>query len=42
MITVAVICLFLALIIGIVWPRPEPALVCVLIAVIALIFKFAP
>lgn len=42
MITVAVTSLVLAFFIGIVWPTPEPAIVCVFIAAIALCFKFLP
>jgi hypothetical protein len=42
MLTVAVIALFLIFFLGVLWPTPEPTLVCLLIMVIALIFKFLP
>jgi len=42
MITVAIIAITLALFLGILWPTPGPSWVCMLIAAIALTFKFLP
>jgi len=42
MLTIAVIAMLLAFLLAVVWPTSEPALVCLLIGVISLIFKFAP
>lgn len=42
MITLAILALILALFLGLLWPRPEPALTCVLIAGLSLLMRFAP
>lgn len=42
MITVAVMAFLLMVFLAILWPTSEPALVCLLIGVVALIFKFLP
>jgi len=42
MITVAIIALIVGLFLGIFWHSPEPTLIAMCIAVIALAFRFAP
>ena len=42
MITLAILSLILAFFLGILWPTPNPALTCVLIAFVSLVMRFAP
>lgn len=42
MITIAILALILAFFLRLLWPRPEPALTCVLIAVVSIVMRFAP
>lgn len=42
MITIAILALILAFFLGLLWPRTEPAVTCVLIAGLSLLMRFAP
>jgi hypothetical protein len=42
MITIAIIAIILAFFLGTLWPNPIPSIVCIGIALISLVFKYAP
>lgn len=42
MLTIAALFMIVAFLLSVLWPTPEPALVCLGISVVSLVFKFLP